>query len=282
MNSVLQAKPPRRIQRDEALCRILVFRPVAIKLLSLLTKADPDILEVADLIASDPGFAAELLTISNSAAFSLHSRVNTIHKAVMILGTERTRRLVARTALHGMVRGMEDDACVQNCWVHSRASAALAAWLAPQYQLHPDRAYTAALMHDIGRLGLLSAHRSRYAELLERVSGTNETLMEAERFLFSMDHCEAGEWLTKTCGLPIEFQEAAGTHHGAVEGVPRDGNDLVACACAIAQALGFRAAPLVECASLEELLERVPAGNHLMTQFSATDLAHFVGKELEI
>jgi HD-like signal output (HDOD) protein len=282
MKSVVQAKPTARTERDETLCRILVFRPVAIKLLSLLTKADPDILEVADLIASDPGFSAELLTVSNSAAFTLNSRVNTVHKAVMILGTERTRRLVARTALHGLIRAMDGDAAVENCWIHSRASAALAAWLAPQYQLHPDRSYTVALMHDIGRLGLLSAHRKRYAELLEQASGTNETLMEAERFLFSMDHCEAGEWLAKTCGLPVEFQETAATHHRAVEGVLRDYSDLVACACAMAQALGFRAAPAVESESLDDLLERIPAGPQLMSQFSATDLTSFVGKELEI
>ncbi len=282
MKSTVQAKEPRRVPREKSLCKILVFRPVAIRLLSLLTKADPDILEVADLIASDPGFSAEVLTMSNSAAFALHSRVDTVHKAVMILGTERTRRLVARTALEGMVRGMEADASVQNCWIHSRASAALAAWLAPQYQLHPDRAYTVALMHDIGRLGLLSAHGRPYAELLARVSGTNQTLMDAERILFALDHCEAGEWLTRTCGLPREFQETAGTHHRPVDGAVRDSADLVACSCALAQALGFRAAPAVEGEPLEVLLERVPSGAHLVSQFSAADLSQFVGKELEI
>ncbi len=279
---MVQARATCRTARDEALCRIRVFRPVAIKLLSLLTKGAPDILEVADLIGSDPAFSAEILIMSNSAAFGLPNRVNTVHKAIIILGTERTRKLVARTALQGMVRGIQEDACIENCWIHSRASAALAAWLAPYYQVHPDRAYTAALMHDIGRLGLLSAHGRLYADLLERVSGTNEALMDAERIMFSMDHCEAGEWLTKTCGLPKEFQETACTHHHKVDGVLRDSNDLVACACAMAQALGFRAAPQVEGQSLEMLLERVPSVTHLPTDVSAADLSHFVSKELEI
>lgn len=282
MKSNVQLKAIPRTAPDEALCRIRVFRPVAIKLLSLLTNAVPDILDVADLIGSDPAFSAEILTMSNSAAFGLPNRVNTVPKAIMVLGTERTRKLVARTALQGMIRGMQDDATVQNCWIHSRASAALAEWLAPYYQVHPDRAHTAALMHDIGRLGLLSAHGRLYADLLERVSGTNETLMDAERIMFSIDHCEAGEWLTKTCGLPKEFQETACTHHHKVEGVIRDGNDLAACACALAQALGFRAAPQVEGESLEMLLERVPGGTHLATEISAADLSYFVCKELEV
>jgi len=281
MKSMPQAKVARRTSRDETLCKILVFRPVAIKLLSLLAKEEPDILEVSDLVATDPGFSAEVLTISNSAAFALNSRVNTVHKAVMVLGTDRTRRLVARTALQGMIRSMDEDTSVENCWIHSRASAALAAWLAPHYHAHPDRAYTVALMHDIGRLGLLSAHRRPYAELLERISGTNGCLMDAERALFSMDHCEAGEWLMRTCGLPAEFQETAAHHHTA-DGISGDQNDLVACACSLAQALGFRAAPLVNGEPLEVVLDRVPAGTHLMSQFSANDLSYFVGKELEV
>src|ERR1700722_4298467 len=135
MKPTALAKPVRRTPPEKALCKILVFRPVAIKLMSMLSKAEPDPLAVADLIATDPGFSAEILTTSNSAAFALHNRVDTVQKAVMVLGTERTWKLVARTALQGMVQGMESDLSVENCWIHSRASAALATWLAPQYQI---------------------------------------------------------------------------------------------------------------------------------------------------
>jgi HD-like signal output (HDOD) protein len=279
---VIQVKAHSRAKREEALCRVPVFRPVAIKLLSLLTKEEPDILDVAELLRSDPGFSAEILAVANSAAFVQTNRVNTVHKAIMVLGTDRTRMLVTRAALQGMVRGMRQDATIQNCWIHSRASAAVAVWLAPHYQVHPDRAYTAALIHDIGRLGLLSAHGSLYTDLLARVSGSNENMMAAEQLLFSVDHCEAGQWLTRTWGLPEEFQETASSHHRYVDGAMRDVNDLVACACAMAQALGFRAAPLVESETFEALLARVPGGTAFLTQSSATDLSGLVCTELEI
>lgn len=282
MKPVIQVQTQSRAKREEPLCRVPVFRPVAIKLLSLLTKPEPDILEVADVLRSDPGFSAEILAVANSAAFVHSNRVNTVHKAIMVLGTDRTRMLVTRSALQGMVRGIEQDTTIHNCWIHSRAAAAVAVWLAPHYQIHPDRAYTAALIHDIGRLGLLSAHGSRYADLLERASGTSETLMDAEQLLFSVNHCEAGEWLTRTWGLPREFQETASRHHLPVEGALRDVNDLVACSCSLAHALGFRAAPLVESDTLEALLEHVPAPPDVLTQFSATDLTGLVCRELEI
>ena len=268
--------------RHEALCKVPVFRPVAIRLLAVLTKEDVDLFEVADLLNSDPGFSTEILTLANSAAYAMPNRINTVERAIVTLGIERTRTLVTRAALQGMVRGLEENAAVQNCWVHSRATAAIAGWLAPYYRIHPDRAYTFALMHDIGRLGLLSAHGGRYADLLARASGTNADLMDAERMLFGVDHCEAGEWLTRTWALPQEFQHTSRNHHRSTEGAPRDSDDLAACACALSQALGFRAAPLVDSEALEALLERVPDAVSPRARLAAADLSTYVSRELHI
>jgi HD-like signal output (HDOD) protein len=266
----------------EALCKIPVFRPVAIKLLSVLTVEDPDVSSVIGLLNADPGFSAETLTLANSAVYSLPNRVNTVAHAVLLLGLERTRELVTRAALQGMVRGMVENAAVENCWAHSRAAAALAAWLSHYYHVHPDQAYTAALLHDIGRLGLLSAYGSRYADLLGRVSGTNESLMDAERMLFVVDHCQAGEWLTHTWGLPPEFQETSANHHKPVEGTLRDCTDVVACACALAQAMGFRAAPLVEVEPAEALLERIPNATSRRMGLELGDLSSQIRSEISV
>lgn len=275
--------PPAGIEPGtEALCNIPVFRPVAIRLLSLLTQDDVDLLRITDLLKSDPGFSAELLTLSNSALYSGSSRVNTIERALIVLGVERARALVTRAALQGMVRGMEESRAVQNCWIHSRATAAIAAWLAPYYFTHPDRAYTLALMHDVGRLGLLASHGARYAELLARVSGTNRGLLDAEEMLFSVDHCAAGGWLARTWRLPDEFQETAADHHGTIGGVSGDYRDLVALACALAQALGYRAAPLVEAEPADELFARMPNSLACYERALAGELASHVQREVAV
>ena len=266
----------------EALCRIPVFRPVAIKLLSLLTPEETDVFGVIELLKSDPGFSAEMLTLANSAAFSLPKRVNTVERAVIVLGLERTRKLVTHASLQGMVRGMGENAAVRNCWMHSRATAALATWLSHYYHVHPDQAHAAALIHDIGRLGLLSAHGSRYADLLDRVSGTNQNLMDAERALFLADHCQAGAWLTRTWGLPPEFQETSAHHHQPVTGALRDYGDVVACACVLAQAMCFRAAPLIETDPPEAILERVPNAMSPSSGLCLGELSAFIRSEISV
>ena len=268
-----------RVAPQDPLCKIPVFRPVAIKLLSVLQGEDADIFEVADLLSSDPGFAAEVLTLANSVVYALPHRVNTVERAIIVLGMERTRVLATRAALQGMLRGLEENAAVQNTWTHSRATAIIGGWLAPFYRLHPDRAYTAALMHDIGRLGLLAAYTSRYAELLTKAAGTTQDLLEAERLL-SMDHCEAGRWLTKTWGLPQEFCLVAAHHHEPTQGSVGDKTDLVRLACSMAQSLGFKAAPLIAHEPLDAVLDRIPSSANPRSRFCLADLNDYLQAEL--
>src|SRR5205085_32712 len=118
-------------QPPERLCKLPVFRPVAVRLMSELAKEDPPLPKIRDLLSSDPAFSAEILTMANSAYYARQSRVDTIHRAVMVLGLERTRSLAAAVALQGMIKGVSAKTAVQDSWQHSRATAIIAARLAP-------------------------------------------------------------------------------------------------------------------------------------------------------
>jgi HD-like signal output (HDOD) protein len=106
--------------------------------------------------------------------------------------------------------------------------------------------------------------------------------MDAERMLFLVDHCQAGAWLTRTWGLPPEFQETSANHHKPVEGTLRDYRDMVACACALAQAMGFRAAPLVEAEPAEALLERLPNAMSPGAGLDLGDLSTQIRNEISV
>ena len=61
--------------------------------------------------------------MANSAYYARHTRVDTLHRAVMVLGMERTRSLAASVALQGMIKGVAANSAVQDSWQHSRATA---------------------------------------------------------------------------------------------------------------------------------------------------------------
>jgi HD-like signal output (HDOD) protein len=257
-NKCVASQAATEYDKEMILCKVPVFRPVAVKLLQLLAHEDPCIVSVAKLINSDPGFGAEVLTMANSAGYAMRNRVNTIERAIMVLGMERTRALTTKIALHGMVSAAGTNPAIDDCWLHSRAASLIAEWLAPFYRIHPDRACTAALMHDIGRLGLLAAEPKPYSALLGKTVGTNDDMLLAERLTFRVDHCEAGLWLTKTWGLPEEFSTVCSEHHLEKEQITDPFSDLVRLACSLAQTLGYKAAPMIEAIGLETLLTEIP------------------------
>ena len=194
----------------------------------------------------------------------------------MTLGIERTRALAVSVALHGMVRGIRSKGAGQDCWRHSLAVAVVARYLAPSYRIHPDQAYTAGLMHDIGRLGMLTAY-PEYPSLLANASGTDLDLLEQEQKAFTVNHCEAGLWLTRLWNLPDEFWDYTFRHHATVTGEVGDRTDLVRLSCLFAQSLGYKAAARVECWPSESLAEWIPGRR---PNFSVGDLAAHVEAEL--
>jgi len=243
-----------------ALCRIPVFRPVALELLRVLDDERTSVLEVADLVGSDPALCTELLITSNSAAYGTRRAVNTVPKAIAVLGIEKTKAIALRASLEAMQRTIGKCRAVENTWAHSRAAGVIAEWLAPFYRFHPDRAYIAGLLHDIGRLGLLAIDLERYGALLERASGNEDDLLDADRALFRLDHCEAGLWLTRTWGLPQELWTICSQHHSERVALEDDVLTIPRLACALAHGLGYRAAPGVHGREFTEILAELPAG----------------------
>src|SRR5208283_966801 len=79
------ARPP------EQLCKLPVSRPVTVRLLSLLSSEDADAAKVTALLKSDPAFSAEVLTLANSSLYARRSHIDTVQRAVVALGMERTR-----------------------------------------------------------------------------------------------------------------------------------------------------------------------------------------------
>jgi putative nucleotidyltransferase with HDIG domain len=102
-----------------------------------------------------------------------------------------------------------------------------------------DEAYTAALLHDIGRMGLMAAYPIEYASVLEFSGAESFNLLDCERELFDVDHCQAGAWLAEAWRLPPQFKHIAAHHH---DEVPAGASDLLAVVtrgCQLASALDF-------------------------------------------
>lgn len=207
----------------------------------LLLSIDQEDVNVADLarkIALDPGLTARSLRLANSSFYGMTNQVNTIQEAITILGFRTMRGVVTTAALLGAFSAdTKTSFKVTAFWRHAIATALCAKELAPYFKLNPEHAYTTGLLHDVGRLVLVTRFPTEYEATLAYRAEQDCSLLDAERAVLNIDHAEVGKWLTKHWKFPEPMQLAVAFHHQArSESITPLGNVLVA-ADAVAHAL---------------------------------------------
>jgi putative nucleotidyltransferase with HDIG domain len=208
--------------------------------------ADPasSVRDMAGIITMDPRLAASLLRVVNSPLYSLPAPVETVTRAVAILGLRQVSMLALAAAMSGMFQDMAPDLLDPvRFWRHSLACAVLSHGLAlAAGREEPERHYLAGLLHDLGRLALhaMAPNLARQARELCQAHGLPE--VEAERRVFEFDHGVLGAMIFTTWKLPHGVVAAAASHH---EPQP-DGSEtarFVHLANMMAIALGYAADP---------------------------------------
>ena len=212
------------------------------RLQAVLTDPASSVRDMADVVNLDPRLAASLLRVVNSPLYSLPTRVETVTRAVAILGQRQVSMLALAAAMSGMFQDLAPDLLdPARFWRHSLACAVLAHTLAlAAGREEPERHYLAGLLHDLGRLVLhaMAPDLARQARELHRVHG--QPVIEAERRVFEFDHGMLGAMIFTTWRLPHGVVAAAASHH---EPQP-EGSDtavLVHLANVMAIALGYSA-----------------------------------------
>ncbi|MBM3774821.1 MAG: HDOD domain-containing protein, partial [Acidobacteria bacterium] len=232
----------------EILCNLPPFQPIAARILALDWDDASSLEDLVRAIESDSAFSAELLHVANSPLYSLLSNVQTIRHAVVVLGLDRTREMALTLAMRSYFQTGLRTPAVRKCWRHSLACAVIAGEIAPASGLPKDLPYTAGLLHDIGRLGLIRASQGAYLGLLETTYEILADHLQAERQLFGFDHCQAGAWLARVWGLPDSISEIAQGHHDLSRLDTPAVLRTVQVACQLADALGYAA---VDCATTQ-------------------------------
>jgi HD-like signal output (HDOD) protein len=244
--------------RKGLLARIPAFPPIVLRLLDLLARDDVEIRELVALISSDPAFSAQILRVANSPIFGFRARIDSLQSALVVLGLRRVRSLCMTVATSNHMKAALRIEELSRCWRHMLACALLTEELARSCHAFEERAYTAGLLHDVGRLGLLLAYPAEYAGLL-RNSGRNVLeLLDCEREELGMDHCEAGRLLAVEWSLPEDFQIIAARHHDPQNNSEVDLLTLVHLGCKLADSLGFWVVEPIQPCSPEEIQAALP------------------------
>lgn len=244
----------------DKLKKVPPFQPVAARLLTLLSHEDVTVAEIADLISSDAAFTARLLQRANSVLYGSRNSVTDTRDAITRIGLDETRRIVVLLGAAGYVHRAPSCVEMQDCWRHSLATAVLAHEIAKTSPVFSKTAFTAGILHDIGRIGLLAVYSNEYIRGIRDANGHHLDLLDFERECFGVDHAEAGRILAEEWKLPSEFRIVAGRHHDRCEGVELDLVWIVHVACRLADLLGFSVLSQPCGDDTKALLDTLPAG----------------------
>ena len=187
---------------------------VVMELLNSIDQDDVDISVLARKVSYDQALTAKTLRLANSSLYGLQVKVTTIQQAITYLGFQTTRNLITAAAVTGcFAEGHCPGFDHKAFWRHSIATAACAKVLARQMRFNQDYAFTAGLLHDIGRLVLVSCFPNQYSVTLAYREEHDCYLLEAERKVLGVDHVDAGMALAEHWNFSDTMRLAIGGHH---------------------------------------------------------------------
>lgn len=179
----------------------------ALKLMDCLQDASASMKDIGGLVQHDPVLTAKFLRMANSSYYGGRVEITTVVQALNRLGLREIRNLVMSVALHSTVfKDKRLNAAAQGIFDHALGCAMVAQAFAARLDLAADRAFTAGLLHDIGKVPALLLVQ----QALERDATVRKEFVEG---LVERHHVRTGLALLNTWQLPLEAHLTMSSHH---------------------------------------------------------------------
>lgn len=164
-----------------------------------------DLTTLVDKISQDASMVVRILRIANSPFYGMSREIGSLREAIVLLGLNRIRDVLISICFLKMLPVQHKDFDYRQFWHHSMAVAECTRQLANCTGTSPDLAFTAGLLHDIGRLVIVVLFPDDFSQIINESAST---LIETERRIVGFDHMEIGGKAAQRWNLPVSIQEA--------------------------------------------------------------------------
>ena len=171
--------------------------------------------DLENIVSEDSALASKVLMIANSALFNFPSKINTISKAVTIIGHKQLSQIILSCSIVSVFKDIPQDVIDMDLfWRHSIAVATTSRILSAfRHEQNIEKYFTAGLLHDIGKLIIFAEAPKQALEVVNKRNETNELIHHVEKSVLGFDHAQLGAMLLKKWKLPDDIVLAVNYHH---------------------------------------------------------------------
>jgi len=190
------------------------------KVVSLAQDEKTTAKNLSDLISYDQAISSRLLKVANSAYYGLSREISTIQHAIVVLGFEQVKSLSLGITVFDAVKVTNKTTYLMQdeFWKHSVGCSLAARIICKRSgKLDEETAFTASLLHDIGKLVLVNFFSKEYKTILEKAQENGITLADIEEKTLGFTHADVGNWLCNRWKLPPSLAYSVGYHHKVKE-----------------------------------------------------------------
>jgi len=196
---------------------LVTLPDVFVRINRLVESTDSSIADIANAVNLDPAFAIRLLRVANSPFYGFSSGIDTVFKAVSVIGTSQIRNFALSAALANSFDRLPNSlVAMEDFWRHSLYCGLTARKLARLAgKCDAEAVFTAGLLHDIGELVIFNRLPERAKEALTLVldSADEMPIYRAEQQIMGFDHAQVGGELAHQWKLPPMLEECIACHH---------------------------------------------------------------------
>ena len=201
---------------EQAMEAIQPIPQVALKILRLIDSEEYEIKALAEEIRKDQVISARTIKLCNSVAFAGNNRVESLDQALVLLGLRLLVKLVISVSVNEFFShsGLGYSLCKGGLYHHAVGTAIIAEKLADYTgSVEPGLAYTAGLLHDIGKVVLDQSIASAYPLFYRKLFEEENNFSEVEKEILGIDHTQVGSKLARKWSFPESLIEIIRNHH---------------------------------------------------------------------
>ncbi|MFO8031335.1 MAG: HDOD domain-containing protein [Desulfohalobiaceae bacterium] len=219
----LASYEPEQLQDPDTLIaeeiQLLTLPDIYHRIMEVLNSPRSSAVHVAEVVSKDSSLSAKLLKLVNSPFYGFNTKVDTISRAIALLGVNKLVTLAQGIAVVRVFRDIPSQIVDMHAfWKHSVGCGVLAKLLAAQKAgLEEERFFVAGLLHDIGRMIMFKSMPLMMSRCILLSLQNRVILQQAEKQLLKFDHAALGQKLCAKWLLPQNLSDMISCHHAPMQ-----------------------------------------------------------------